>query len=568
MNPTHGRRGAGRLGVPRLCVRRLGVLGASALLLVAGGSGLLAAAFVSGSAAAAGGGSGTANSGTGNSGSGSSAGGSGASGSDLGGFTVSSLAEAFTAQYEQPNFPLPATPSLEFDEGYAATTDNYGPSGTATASSLYPGQVVANAGPELALLVPGAPLPPAPVWPVQAVSEYPQAPNSGATDEPGVNMDSSSTADGNTASATLGDDAPEAGSSGADSSAVAPSSSGNPLASSSAIFGIGNLSATSSSLAPSTTANGEASATDTGISILDGLITIGSVTSTATAISDGTTGKLTGSTQVQNMDVAGEAVTVNASGISAAGQSTPLSLPISSINTILQELGITMSVSNATDQVSGSSASRTLDGLKITIDLKTLDDAANEFASLLPSSLTSQLPVALPNDQQLTLDLATVQVSSTASPAFNAGNSGNTGSGSSSSSSPSTSSGSTAGIAGNSGAGSVTSDSGAGSSFSPGSSGSSGNSGAGSGPGSGTTRSTASSPASIVGPAFKGVGAALVLLGLLAATALAYAYKRADDASELLGSSCAGGDPLMERFTATPDDLTDFGGNDFGGPST
>ena len=60
-----------------------------------------------------------------------------------------------------------------------------------------------------------------------------------------------------------------------------------------------------------------------GISILGGFITIGSVTSTATATSDGTTGKVTGSTQVQNMDIAGEQVTVDANGISAAGQSTP-----------------------------------------------------------------------------------------------------------------------------------------------------------------------------------------------------------------------------------------------------
>ena len=52
----------------------------------------------------------------------------------------------------------------------------------------------------------------------------------------------------------------------------------------------------------------------------------------------------------------------------------------------------------------------------------------------------------------------------------------------------------------------------------------------------------------------------LILVGLLAAGALAYAYKRADDASELLGTTCAHGDPLMERFAATPDDLSDFGG--------
>ena len=54
------------------------------------------------------------------------------------------------------------------------------------------------------LLVPGVPLPPAPVWPAQAASEYPQTPNTANTDEAGVNMDTQSTANGNTASATLG----------------------------------------------------------------------------------------------------------------------------------------------------------------------------------------------------------------------------------------------------------------------------------------------------------------------------------------------------------------------------
>ena len=515
--------------------RRLPVVGAAALLLIIGGAGLLAAAFSDGPAGAD---------------------------STLGGFTVTSLAEAVTAQYEQPNFPLPATPSLEFDEGYAATSDNFGPSGTATASSLYPGQVVANAGPELALLVPGAPLPPAPVWPVEATSEYPQTPNSGSTDEPGVNMDASSTTNGNTASATLGDDASTAGSNGADPTLQAPSSSGNPLAGSSAIIGIGNMSATSSSLAPSTSANAQASATDSGISILAGFITIGSVTSTATADSDGTTGKLTGSTVVQNVDIAGEQVTVNSSGIAAAGQSTPLSLPISSINTLLSELGISLSVTNPTDSVSGPSASRTLDGLKISIDLKTLDSAANTFATLLPASLTSQLPVALPDDQQLTLDLATLQVSSTASPAFAAGNSGNSGAASSSASAPSTPSAvSSAAVTGNSGTAGTEGTSG---SFGTGNTGTGGTSDGstptGSTGSSGGPTSTASEPTSVIAPAFKGIGAALVLLGVLAACALAYAYKRADDAAGVLGSSCADGDPLMERFSATADDLSDFGG--------
>ena len=95
------------------------------------------------------------------------------------------------------------------------------------------------------------------------------------------------------------------------------------------------MSATSSSSAPSTTATADATATDGGVSFLGGFITIGSVTSTATASSDGTTGKLTGSTQIQNMDIAGVPVTVNANGIEADGNAAPLSLPISTINTLL-----------------------------------------------------------------------------------------------------------------------------------------------------------------------------------------------------------------------------------------
>ena len=46
----------------------------------------------------------------------------------------------------------------------------------------------------------------------------------------------------------------------------------------------------------------------------------------------------------------------------------------------------------------------------------------------------------------------------------------------------------------------------------------------------------------MIGPAFKGIGAALVLLGLLAAAGLAYAYKRAEDAGGVLATSCADGD--------------------------
>ncbi len=525
----------------RTRARRLPALAAAALLLLGGGSALLAVAFSSAPAAADSGSSG--------------------SGPTLGGYTITALAEAATVQYEQPNFPLPANPSLELDEGYASTQDNSGPTGNATAATLYPGQVVAGAGSQLPLLFPYAPVPPAPNWPIQATSAYPETPNSDNLDNAGVNMDTSSTANGNTASATLGDDNPTSGSSSTDSSITAPSGSGNPLAGSSSLVGIGIMSATSTSEVPSTTATAEASATDTGISLLDGFINIGSVTSTATATSDGTTGKLTGSTQIQNMSIAGEPVTVNSTGIQADGQAAPLSLPISSIDTVLNELGVSISMTTATDKTNGPSASRMLQGLTVSIDLKTLDNAANKFASLFPSSFTSQLPFAIPNDQVVTIELAPVSVSSTASPPFtaNTGNTGSTASTAPSSSSSSSSASSSPSFTGNSGGGATFTGNSGGGSYSP-SGTSPTSSSTPSGSGSGTTPAESLAPASAVTPVFKGVGATLILLGLLAASVLAYAYKRADDAAQLLGTSDAHGDPLLERFAASADDLSDFGG--------
>jgi hypothetical protein len=526
--------------------RPLPVLGLSTALLLGGGGGLLAAGTLAGAPAGADTGTTTTTTATSVPDSG-----AGAATTSLGGFTVKALAEAVTTQYEQPNFPLPATPTLEVDQGYASTSDNFGPSGSALASALYPGQVVANAGPQLSLLVPGVPLPAVPVWPVQAVSTYPSTPNTAATDEPGVNMDAASSADANTATATVGDNAPTAGAVGNPSAGATAPNPGNPLASSSAIIGIGTISGTSTSEASGLTAIASATATDGGISILGGFITIGSVTSTATATSDGTTGKLTGSTVLSNVNIAGTAVTVDADGIHTAGLASTASPVIPTLNALLKELGITVTVTKATDTVQGAAASRTLDGLKISVDLSTLDSAVGQVASLLPASLTSQLPIALPIQQTLSIDLGAVQVSSTASGAFDNSSSDTSGSGST-------------GDTGSSSAGDLGS---LGTSGTPGDLGTSSPGGSGSPSGTSPTSGTpgagnAGQPTSAITPVFKGIGAGLILLGVLAALAMAYAYRRVDDATEMVGPACADGDTLSERFNdagATINDTGDFG---------
>jgi hypothetical protein len=507
-------------------MKRLGILGVAAVLTMGGGTSILVAGLSNGSAGAD---------------------------PTLGGFTVSGLAEGATAQYEQPNFPLPSTPSLEFDAGYASTSDNFGPTGSAVASTLYPGQVVANAGPELALLVPGFPLPPAPTWPIEAVSNFPQTPNTTSTDEPGVNMDAVSNADGNTATATLGDNAPSAGSAGSQSTGSTPGS-GNLLAGTSTIAGVGVISATSSSTTTDTAATASATSTVSGISLLGGFVTIGAVTSTATATSDGTTGTVTGSTVVSNVSIAGQQVTINASGITAAGKTTLLSVPVATLNKLLNELGISLAVTQPTDTTDGPEASRTLDGLKLSINLDTLDTAANKFASLLPASLTAKLPVAIPNMQLLSLDLATVSVSATASPAFaDDGSSDGTGSTGSSGDGSSATTGSLddGSTGGDFGGGSGLGLGGTGTTGALGATPTSGGTGTGSGSG-----LTTGAPTAATSPAFSGIGAGLILLGVLAALALAYTYKRVEDTTELLGSGCAEGDPLNDLFKDTGDSIS------------
>ncbi len=207
--------------------------------------------------------------------------------------------------------------------------------------------------------------------------------------------------------------------------------------------------------------------------------------------------------------------------------------------------------------MSGPSASRELDGLEIPINLDTLDTAANKFASLLPAKIVSELPVAIPNEQLVTLYFGRVQVSSTGSPSF-AENSGSSGAGagttSPSSSAPHRQHGQRRlhrehGHRVEPGAPSPATPARA--------------------PGR-PPRARARAP---VGPRracprrpppsatrSRGSAPSLVLLGLLAAAPLAYLYKRADDLTDALGTTCSEGDPLMERFNVTPDELNDFGG--------
>ncbi|HXZ62741.1 MAG TPA: choice-of-anchor P family protein [Acidimicrobiales bacterium] len=454
--------------------------------------------------------------------------GSSAPGSNLGGFTLSSSAAGISVDYEQPNFPIPETPSAELDLGWSSASYDAGPVGTANAASIWFGPI-ATAGSELPLLVdpylqeyfgPLAstlePLVPTGLSdPVQAQSAYPQGPTTASNNNGPMSMDSSADENGSTGSSSLA----LVGGPSAQSSLPAGMLTIQSAASTSqdTIDNLGN-------------AVSEATSTAHGIDLFGGIVQIGAVSSTATSSSDGNNATLAGSSTVTDATVAGEPVSVSSSGVNAVGNGEDPLASAPNVNQILSQAGITMAVTNPTDSVSntGGSASgqRTLQGLVVTINLATYDQDYSQLVSELPSQLTSglaQLPVPTPYKQTITLQIGWAQVNAAASPPYNL----------SLGSTPDDSTGSSVGGLGSTGTG--------GGSFPSGGTGL--GTGAG-GPGTaGLSPSTAAATIPNAAPValFKGVGTGLIVLGLVLAALLAALLVGADRAvGRLAAAPCVG----------------------------
>jgi hypothetical protein len=470
------------------------------------------------------------------SGSSSPSGSSSASSSPLGGYQTAATGSGITWTYEQPNFPVPATPTLEANLGYSTTTYNAGPVGESLASTLWPGQVAANAPGELSVLLqpylgnstPNLNVPP---WPVQASTSYPPGPStssSASQNSPGVTMEANSTQQAGSASANFGS-----------------SSGGNSYALPSGFISVQSL----ASAVQSTVTNGEAVSQGTaqvhGVSIAGGLITIGQVTSTGTSTSDGNQAHVSGTSTASQVSVAGQAVDVTSSGIQAAGHNVvPLGSTLSSVQKAMSAAGISMVLTQPTDNVSGASGTRQLDGLQITINLTTLDKQAGQLVASLPQDLQQkvidQLPLPPPDEQIMVVDLGWVNISAAASPGFDASSSA---SGASSSANP--------GSAGSPGSGATAGS--PGSSFGgPGSNGTT--AGVGGTTGSGRPGSNNGlSPAAVSAPPklFEGIGAGLIALGVIVGLVLACVLWRADRAVGVLTAAtvCMGEDPPISGGT-------------------
>jgi len=447
---------------------------------------------------------------------------------NLGGYTLTATGSGVSVYYEQPNLPIPATPSAEADFGYSTASFDAGPTGQSLASVFWPGEVAANGASQLNLLLGGylqpyfgsnpPTLPNPGPWPVEATAAYPQGPDTQSNDNGTIAMDAATDGTASTATSALG---AVGGTAAIPDGMVTAQTVGSDVDSTVDSAGDAVAQATSSAH---------------NVSIAGGLITVGEVTSTSSATSDGNQATVNGSSTVSQVTVAGQSVTVDSSGVHTPASSSPvpvLGALAPSVSQVLATAGITMTLTNPTDTVNGPSGERQLDGLQVVIDLTTFDKGLATLTSMLPSQLSSQieqLPLPLPDSQTITIDLGWVNVNSAASPAFDAGGSGD--SGGDTGSLP-LSSGATPGSGLTPGGSTLTAGT-------PGTPGTPGTGGSPSGGGTEVPASLATAPVAL----FKGIGAGLIVLGLVLAGILAALLLRADRAVAMLGAgpACAGED--------------------------
>ena len=218
-----------------------------------------------------------------------------------------------------------------------------GPIGKGLSSVVWPGPLLGNLGASTAVLPHGSDLPPPVITLLQQNGNDPikaEATTGGPPDatygDPGGAAVMTAHADANKTAAsatTKGFEAPGAGT-------------------------VGTITSTGTAILSTDTvvAHGESAASD--INLGGGLVTIESVTSTATATSDGNGSKGEGTTTVTGLMVAGTPATVDENGLHIGSASQPLGEPVNDgLNTALAQSGLKITLTAPQEEKEGTAES-------------------------------------------------------------------------------------------------------------------------------------------------------------------------------------------------------------------
>lgn len=270
--------------------------------------------------------------------------------SDLGGFSVSTNAAPFKVLLDDPEMPLPRPPEsaiVEADVAYTSADLATGPAARATASSLWPGNLLGEGIPTATNGQFGQ-------YPVKAAARYPDKPyETDATfDLQGQRI------------ATDGGALMRATALGLD---VAATAKFNP-ADVPGVVDLGSITSNSTAtVTPANVAVGRATSRATDVTI-GGVIKVGSVSTVVETTSNGKVTTSGGSTVVSNLTVAGVGIVVDEKGARIAG--TPADsgpLPTNPVDP-LKQAGITIDAIVQTGTKDSESATRDARGLRITLD--------------------------------------------------------------------------------------------------------------------------------------------------------------------------------------------------------
>jgi hypothetical protein len=283
----------------------------------------------------------------------------------LGGFSVTVNAAPFKVLIDDSSSPIPRPEGkaiIEADTSYTQAAVGTGPTSRGLAASFWPGALLGDGFPTLCTCPQQ--------YPIKADARYPDRPY---------------TADGGEGGSFM-----KASAMGLDATAQAKVVPGD-------IPGVvehGTYTSSSTVTIKDKLAVGESTSRVTDLSLLAGIIQIGSVSTTLRVTSNGTSPVSTGSTLVTGLTVAGQGVIVDDTGAHPAGQSgTPPLLGG------LDALGIKISGIAQHHDETENTANRTADGLRIEIDTTLLRSVLNKTPSPITDALYGVFSQAPPELQ-------------------------------------------------------------------------------------------------------------------------------------------------------------------------
>lgn len=279
----------------------------------------------------------------------------------LGGYSIKTMAAPFRVLLDDPTLAVPhepGTPVLEADPAYTAARLETGPASRGLSSMLWPGSLF---GDGMGVITDGG----IPSYPIKADARYPDKPYTDTAEDNGAFM--------------------QAAALGLDVRALARANPGDAPGQ----VDVGAMSSLSTATVKDGVAVGTGESHVSDVSLLGGLIRVGSVSSSITVKGDGKKATSSGSTVVTGLTIGGVGFVVDQDGARPVG--TPVTqgsgpLPSGALDP-LKQLGITVSGIAQSHSQDATSAKRDAAGLRITVDTVVLRGVLNQLPSELWAAL-------------------------------------------------------------------------------------------------------------------------------------------------------------------------------------